>query len=88
MLTLFFFPPEIVSALYLLLYGLLVPVFAARSLKEHSWFVKFPRGLFNLQKRFACIAESQKWQPIVWRIPGTGEPGALPPVGSHRVRHK
>ena len=88
MLTLFFFPPEIFSALYLLLYGLLVTAFAARSLKEHSWFVKFPRGLFNLQKRFAYITEGQKWQPIVWRIPGTGEPGGLPPVGSHRVRHK
>ena len=22
-----------------------------------------------------------------WRIPGTGEPGALPSMGSHRVRH-
>ena len=22
-----------------------------------------------------------------WRIPGTGEPGGLPPMGSHRVRH-
>ena len=57
----------------------------ARSLKEHCWFFKFPRGLFNLQKRFAYIAESQKWQPIVWRIPGTGEPGGLPSLGSHRV---
>ena len=22
-----------------------------------------------------------------WRIPGTGEPGALPSMGSHRVGH-
>ena len=22
-----------------------------------------------------------------WRIPGTGEPGGLPSMGSHRVRH-
>ena len=22
-----------------------------------------------------------------WRIPGTGEPGGLPPMGSHRVGH-
>ena len=22
---------------------------------------------------------------LAWRIPGTGEPGGLPPVGSHRV---
>ena len=24
---------------------------------------------------------------LAWRIPGTGEPGRLPSVGSHRVRH-
>ena len=23
---------------------------------------------------------------LAWRIPGTGEPGGLPSVGSHRVR--
>ena len=24
---------------------------------------------------------------LAWRIPGTGEPGVLPSMGSHRVRH-
>ena len=24
---------------------------------------------------------------LAWRIPGTGEPGGLPPMGSHRVEH-
>ena len=24
---------------------------------------------------------------VSWRIPGTGEPGGLPSMGSHRVRH-
>ena len=24
---------------------------------------------------------------LAWRIPGTGEPGGLPPMGLHRVRH-
>ena len=24
---------------------------------------------------------------LAWRIPGTGEPGGLPLMGSHRVRH-
>ena len=24
---------------------------------------------------------------LAWGIPGTGEPGGLPSVGSHRVRH-
>ena len=25
---------------------------------------------------------------LAWRIPGTGDPGGLPSVGSHRVRHE
>ena len=25
---------------------------------------------------------------LAWRIPGTGEPGELPSVGSHRVGHE
>ena len=31
----------------------------------------------------------RKWQPttVLWRIPGTGEPGGLPSMGSHRVGH-
>ena len=24
---------------------------------------------------------------LAWRIPGTGEPGGLPSIGSHRVGH-
>ena len=24
---------------------------------------------------------------LAWRIPGVGEPGGLPSMGSHRVRH-
>ena len=24
---------------------------------------------------------------LAWRIPGTAEPGGLPSLGSHRVRH-
>ena len=27
------------------------------------------------------------WSVLAWRIPGTGEPGGLPFMGSHRVRH-
>ena len=32
----------------------------------------------------------RKWQStrvLAWRIPGTGEPGGLPSLGSHRVGH-
>ena len=24
---------------------------------------------------------------LAWRVPGTGEPGGLPSMGSHRVAH-
>ena len=30
---------------------------------------------------------SLKGKLYAWRIPGTGEPGGLLPMGSHRVRH-
>ena len=37
---------------------------------------------------FTFMYWRRKWQPTpVWRIPGTGEPGGLPSVGSHRVGH-
>ena len=41
---------------------------------------------------FACMHVLEKEMAahssvLVWRIPGTGEPGGLPSMGSHRVRH-
>ena len=37
----------------------------------------------------SCIGEGMATHPSVlpWRIPGTGEPGGLPSMGSHRARH-
>ena len=35
-----------------------------------------------LEKEMATLSSV-----LAWRIPGTGEPGGLPSVGSHRVRH-
>ena len=33
-------------------------------------------------------AMQETWvQPLGWEDPGTGEPGGLPSVGSHTVRH-
>ena len=29
-----------------------------------------------------------RFSVLAWRIPGTGEPGGLPSMGSHRVRHE
>ena len=41
---------------------------------------------------FSSIKSSEKAMAphsstLAWRIPGTGEPGGLPSMGSHRVRH-
>ena len=37
--------------------------------------------------RNAGLEETQAGIKIAWRIPGTGEPGGLPSMGSHRVGH-
>ena len=29
----------------------------------------------------------KSWLLLAWRTPGTGEPGGLPSMGSHRVGH-
>ena len=36
---------------------------------------------------FTFMHWRRKWQPTPVGIPGTGEPGGLPSVGSHRVGH-
>ena len=39
---------------------------------------------------FTFLHWRRKWQPtrvLAWRIPGMGEPGGLPSMGSHRVGH-
>ena len=35
----------------------------------------------------ARLDEAQVGIKIAWRIPGMGEPGGLPSMGSHRVGH-
>ena len=47
-------------------------------------------SLFNLYAE--CIMRMEKEMAthssvLAWRIPGTGEPGGLPSMGSHRVGH-
>ena len=45
----------------------------------------------RLHFRFSlsCIGEGNgnTGGVLAWRIPGTGEPGGLPSMGSHRVGH-
>ena len=39
-------------------------------------------------RTFGLNIEKHRYSRVlVWRIPGTGKPGGLPSVGSHRVRH-
>ena len=42
----------------------------------------FTFNLHALEKEMAT-----HFNVLAWRIPGTGEPGGLPSMGSHRVRH-
>ena len=47
---------------------------------------------FSASVRLQPIKEIGEGNPthssvLAWRIPGTGEPGRLPSMGSHRVRH-
>ena len=47
-------------------------------------------GLYNLQGIAHNIVEKEMAthsSVLAWRIPGMGEPGGLPSVGSHRVGH-
>ena len=42
----------------------------------------FPFHFHALEKAMANYSSV-----LAWRIPGTGEPGGLPSMGSHRVGH-
>ena len=45
--------------------------------------------LFFWPQRMACLEKEMATHSSVlaWRIPGMGEPGGLPSMGSHRVGH-
>ena len=53
----------------------------ARSRARPSDFT-FTFHFHSLEKEMATHSSV-----LAWRIPGTGEPGGLPSMGSHRVRH-
>ena len=48
-------------------------------------------GLCDITFTFHCHALEKDMAThssvLAWRIPGTGEPGGLPSLGSHRVGH-
>ena len=44
--------------------------------------------LFDMLSRLVMEKEMATHSSVLaWRIPGTGEPGGLPSMGSHRVGH-
>ena len=52
---------------------------------------KSPTRLSDFTFTFHCHALEKEMAThssvLTWRIPGTGQPGGLPSLGSHRVRH-
>ena len=48
--------------------------------KQRHYFVN--KGLSSLEKAMATHSSV-----LAWRSPGTGEPGGMLSMGSHRVRH-
>ena len=52
--------------------------------KSQTWLTDFTFTFhfYALEKEMATHSSV-----LAWRIPGTGEPGGLPSMGSHRVRH-
>ena len=47
-----------------------------------KWYFYVTRLYYHLEKEMATHSSV-----LAWRIPGTGEPGGLPSMGSHRVGH-
>ena len=63
-----------------------------RSLEDYSpWVAKSRTRLSNFTFTFHFHALEKEMAThssvLSWRIPGTGEPGGLPSMGSHRVGH-
>ena len=50
---------------------------------------QIPLSDFTFTFHFRALEKEMATHSSVpaWRIPGTGEPGGLPSMGSHRVRH-
>ena len=42
---------------------------------------------FPFAFHFHALEKAMALQCLAWRIPGMGEPGGLPSMGSHRVGH-
>ena len=54
--------------------------------KKEMWQRKI-RECFMEEVTFAQALMAPHSSVLAWRIPGTGEPGGLPSMGSHRAGH-
>ena len=75
-----------------------LPLFINTQVKSVFWCHKYNQSCHVWSHRL-CTAQIKEVAPIIgegngnplqcscWRIPGTGEPGGLLSLGSHRVRH-
>ena len=54
---------------------------------RHNWVTSL--SLFTVTFHFQALEKEMAthFSILAWRIPGMGEPGELPSMGSHRVRH-
>ena len=55
----------------------------------YQWINSNSDGVNDWQERLEQLLGLPEWKKYTsaWRIPGTGEPGGLLSMGSHRVRH-
>ena len=56
---------------------------------QEAWWSCSPWGCKELGTTEQLMEKAMATHSSVlaWRIPGTGKPGGLPSMGSHRVRH-
>ena len=59
-----------------------MPLDSAWTCEDTYLHVSVNQNIINVEKEMATHSSV-----LAWRIPGTGEPGGLPSMGSHRVGH-
>ena len=52
-----------------------------------TWGIEHNYSELEKENAMAEKAMATHSSVLAWRIPGTGEPGGLPSMGSHRVGH-
>ena len=55
--------------------------------RKHAWATRVTVQEKRETRIISVKAMATHSSVLAWRIPGTGEPGGLPSMGSHRVGH-